>query len=99
MRYPFVYISDVKDLPPESRELLLAAEIDCMVVDALFREKHFSHFSLGEALSLIREVSHKRFAPADFAVNTQPYGALGHRCGRRARCWWGSRAGWAITTR
>ena len=59
MRYPFVYISDVKDLPPESRELLLAAEIDCMVVDALFREKHFSHFSLGEALSLIREVSQR----------------------------------------
>ena len=64
MRYPFVYISDVKDLPPESRELLLAAEIDCMVVDALFREKHFSHFSLGEALSLIREVGRKRFATA-----------------------------------
>ena len=40
--------SDVKDLPPESRQLLLAAEVGCMVVDALFREKHFSHFSLDE---------------------------------------------------
>ena len=43
-----MYISDVKDLPPESRQLLLAAEVGCMVVDALFREKHFSHFSLDE---------------------------------------------------
>ncbi|MGE5419475.1 MAG: MBL fold metallo-hydrolase [Chloroflexota bacterium] len=54
----FAYITDANYIPEESKEKLFGVKY--LVVNALRKEKHISHFSLGEALDLIREISPKK---------------------------------------
>lgn len=54
----FAYITDANYVPEESKEKLFG--IKYLVVNALRKEKHISHFSLREALDFIREISPKK---------------------------------------
>jgi phosphoribosyl 1,2-cyclic phosphate phosphodiesterase len=54
----FAYITDANYLPEESKEKLFGVKY--FVINALRREKHISHFSLMEAIGLIREISPRR---------------------------------------
>jgi phosphoribosyl 1,2-cyclic phosphate phosphodiesterase len=50
----FTYITDANRLDEEARERVRGSEV--MVVNALRKEPHISHFSLAEALQLVREL-------------------------------------------
>jgi phosphoribosyl 1,2-cyclic phosphate phosphodiesterase len=54
----FGYITDANYISEESKEKLFGVKY--LVVNALRKEKHISHFSLREALDLIREISPKK---------------------------------------
>lgn len=54
----FCYITDANFILPE--ELEKAKQCDVFVLNALRREKHYSHFNLEEALSLVKEVAPKK---------------------------------------
>ncbi len=54
----FAYITDAKTINEEEMEKLRGVEF--MVVNALRREEHFSHFNLQEALDLIKEIKPKQ---------------------------------------
>lgn len=54
----FAYITDAKTVEPSEIEKLEG--VRAMVVNALRRRDHFSHFSLDEALAFIREVAPER---------------------------------------
>lgn len=54
----FAYITDANYIPEESKEKLYGVKY--LVINALRKEKHISHFSLREALDLIREISPKK---------------------------------------
>lgn len=54
----FAYITDANYIPEESKEKLFGVKY--LVVNALRKEKHISHFSLREALDFIREISPKK---------------------------------------
>jgi phosphoribosyl 1,2-cyclic phosphate phosphodiesterase len=54
----FAYITDANYLPEESKEKLFGVKY--LVINALRKEKHISHFSLREAVDLIREISPKK---------------------------------------
>ncbi len=54
----FAYITDANYVPEESKEKLYG--IKYLIVNALRKEKHISHFSLREAVDFIREVSPKK---------------------------------------
>jgi len=54
----FAYITDANYIPEESKEKLFGVKY--LVINALRKEKHISHFSLREAVSLIREISPKK---------------------------------------
>lgn len=54
----FAYITDANYIPEESKEKLFG--VKHLVINALRKEKHISHFSLREAVSLIREISPKK---------------------------------------
>jgi phosphoribosyl 1,2-cyclic phosphate phosphodiesterase len=54
----FAYITDANYIPEESKEKLYGVKY--MVVNALRKEKHISHFSLREAIDFIREISPKK---------------------------------------
>jgi phosphoribosyl 1,2-cyclic phosphate phosphodiesterase len=54
----FAYITDANYVPEESKEKLIG--VKCLVINALRKEKHISHFSLREALDFIREISPKK---------------------------------------
>jgi phosphoribosyl 1,2-cyclic phosphate phosphodiesterase len=54
----FAYITDANYIPEESKEKLFGVKY--LVINALRKETHISHFSLREALSMIREISPKR---------------------------------------
>lgn len=47
----FAYITDASLIPPDSMELLKG--LDVLVINALQREKHYSHFTLEEAIDII----------------------------------------------
>ncbi len=49
------YITDASYISDESKRKLTG--LRCLVVNALRKEKHITHFSLGEALELIHELS------------------------------------------
>ncbi len=66
------YITDANYIPEETREKLIGVKY--LVINALRKEKHISHFSLGEALSLIEEVSPRK------AFITH----IGHQMGKHA---------------
>lgn len=52
------YITDANYIPEEGMRKLEGVE--CLVIDALRRERHLSHFSLEEALEVIRRLGVKR---------------------------------------
>ncbi len=54
----FAYITDANYIPEESKEKLYGVKY--LVINALRKEKHISHFNLREALDLIREISPKK---------------------------------------
>ena len=54
----FAYITDANYIPEESKEKLFG--VKSLVINALRKEKHISHFSLREAIDLIREISPKK---------------------------------------
>jgi phosphoribosyl 1,2-cyclic phosphate phosphodiesterase len=54
----FAYITDANYIPEESKEKLYGVKY--LVINALRKEKHISHFSLREAMDIIREVSPKK---------------------------------------
>jgi len=54
----FAYITDANYVPEESKEKLFGVKY--LVINALRKEKHISHFSLREAIDFIREISPKK---------------------------------------
>jgi phosphoribosyl 1,2-cyclic phosphate phosphodiesterase len=54
----FAYITDANYIPEESKEKLFG--IKYLVINALRKEKHISHFNLREAIDFIREISPKK---------------------------------------
>jgi len=54
----FAYITDANYIPEESKEKLFGVKY--LVINALRKEKHISHFSLSEAVEHIRLISPKR---------------------------------------
>jgi phosphoribosyl 1,2-cyclic phosphate phosphodiesterase len=54
----FAYITDANYIPEESKEKLIGVKY--LVINALRKEKHISHFCLREALDFIREISPKK---------------------------------------
>lgn len=54
----FVYITDVSFISEQEKEKIKNA--DLLIIDALRKKEHISHFSLSEALSLIEEVKPKQ---------------------------------------
>jgi phosphoribosyl 1,2-cyclic phosphate phosphodiesterase len=54
----FAYITDANYIPEESKERLIGVKY--LVINALRKEKHISHFSLREAVDFIREISPKK---------------------------------------
>lgn len=54
----FSYITDANFIPDESKELIKGSEV--LVLNALRREKHISHFNLEEALELVDELKPKQ---------------------------------------
>jgi phosphoribosyl 1,2-cyclic phosphate phosphodiesterase len=54
----FAYITDANYIPEESIEKLFGVKY--LVINALRKEKHISHFSLMEAVEHIRQISPKR---------------------------------------
>lgn len=54
----FTYITDANYISPENFEKIKGTEI--LVINALRKEPHISHFNLGEALSVIEKINPKR---------------------------------------
>ncbi|HOO99096.1 MAG TPA: MBL fold metallo-hydrolase [Bacteroidales bacterium] len=54
----FAYITDANYVPEQSKERLFGVKY--LVVNALRKEKHISHFSLREAVDLIREIAPRK---------------------------------------
>ncbi len=54
----FAYITDANYIPEKSKEKLIGVKY--LVINALRKQKHVSHFSLGEAVSFIREISPRK---------------------------------------
>lgn len=54
----FAYITDANYIPEESKEKLFGVKY--LVINALRKEKHISHFSLREAVDFIREISPRK---------------------------------------
>lgn len=54
----FAYITDANYIPEESKEKLFGVKY--MIINALRKEKHISHFSLMEAVDQIKQISPKR---------------------------------------
>lgn len=54
----FCYLTDANYIGPETLEQLRGADV--IVLNALRREQHISHFTLGQALEILEEVKPKR---------------------------------------
>jgi phosphoribosyl 1,2-cyclic phosphate phosphodiesterase len=54
----FAYITDANYIPEESKEKLFGVKY--LVINALRKETHISHFNLREALNLIQEISPRK---------------------------------------
>jgi phosphoribosyl 1,2-cyclic phosphate phosphodiesterase len=54
----FAYITDANYIPQESKEKLIGVKY--LVINALRKEKHISHFTLREAIDFIREISPRK---------------------------------------
>lgn len=53
----FCYLTDANYIAPEWKSQL--KELDCLIINGLRIDKHISHFSLGEALEIIKELKPK----------------------------------------
>jgi phosphoribosyl 1,2-cyclic phosphate phosphodiesterase len=54
----FAYITDANYIPEKSKERLIGVKY--LVINALRKQKHISHFSLMEAIAFVREISPKK---------------------------------------
>jgi phosphoribosyl 1,2-cyclic phosphate phosphodiesterase len=54
----FTYITDANFIPEESWELIEGTKV--LVINALRKEKHISHFNLEEALAIIKKLQPER---------------------------------------
>ena len=54
----FAYLTDANHIPESEKKKLNG--ISCLVVNALRRESHISHYSLSQAVSLINEIAPKQ---------------------------------------
>ncbi len=54
----FSYITDAKVIPPETIDKLKGTEV--LVLNALQREQHISHFNLAEALDMVKTIGPQR---------------------------------------
>jgi phosphoribosyl 1,2-cyclic phosphate phosphodiesterase len=54
----FAYITDANYIPEETKEKLFGVKY--LVINALRKEKHISHFNLREAIDLAREISPRK---------------------------------------
>jgi len=54
----FAYITDASYIPENSKEKLIGVKY--LVINALRKQKHISHFCLNEAVDFIREISPKK---------------------------------------
>lgn len=54
----FAYITDANYVPEETKEKIIGVKY--LVINALRKEKHLSHFSLREAIDLIRQISPRK---------------------------------------
>jgi len=54
----FAYITDANFIPEEEKEKLIG--VKHLVINALRREKHISHFALCESLEIINELSPRK---------------------------------------
>tara|TARA_B100000767_G_C19323694_1_gene352678 strand:- start:110 stop:547 length:438 start_codon:yes stop_codon:yes gene_type:complete len=54
----FTYITDAKTISPEEKDKFRGTEV--LVLNALHRKDHISHFNLQEALDLIAEIQPKQ---------------------------------------
>lgn len=54
----FAYITDANYIPEETKEQIVGVKY--LVINALRKEKHISHFSLREAVDMIKEISPKK---------------------------------------
>ncbi|MGN6435431.1 MAG: MBL fold metallo-hydrolase [Agriterribacter sp.] len=50
----FTYITDANRIEPESKEKIKGSDV--LVINALRKEKHISHFSLGESIAHVQEL-------------------------------------------
>lgn len=55
---PLAYITDANFIPDSSLQLLKGTEV--LIINALRKEKHISHFNLEEALQVIERIAPKR---------------------------------------
>lgn len=55
---PLAYLTDANYIAPEEMQKMQG--VDLLVVNALRKQKHFSHFCLSEALQVIRQVQPRR---------------------------------------
>lgn len=54
----FAYITDANYIPEETKEKIIGVKY--LVINALRKEKHLSHFSLWEAIDFIRQISPRK---------------------------------------
>ncbi len=54
----FAYITDANYIPEETKEKVFGVKY--LVINALRKEKHISHFSLREAIDIIRQISPRK---------------------------------------
>ncbi len=54
----FIYLTDVSEIPKKEKEKMKGA--DLIVLDALRKKKHISHFNLDQALDLLQELKPKQ---------------------------------------
>ena len=54
----FVYLTDVSEIP--SDELIKMENADLIILDALRKEEHLSHFNLNQAIDILRKLKPKR---------------------------------------
>jgi phosphoribosyl 1,2-cyclic phosphate phosphodiesterase len=67
----FAYITDANYIPEETKEKL--SGVKYLVINALRKEKHISHFSLREAIDFIREISPKKAFLTHISHQMGPY--------------------------
>ncbi len=54
----FTYITDAVEIPNEEKKKIIGSKI--IVINALRKKKHYSHFNLDEALSILQEMNPDR---------------------------------------